>query len=101
MGAEERVFVSCLVTHGRAASREAQLPTLGCWLQRSREPSSASRPATPYPCSLLPPSPTPTKSPVDFSCRPGFIQISPPPGSLPCLVPWLVWVGSPLPEESG
>ena len=29
MGAEERVFVSCLVTHGLAASREAQQPNSG------------------------------------------------------------------------
>ena len=53
------------------------------------------------PLPQLPAPTTPTKSPVDFSCRPGSFRSALLQEVFPAWPPWLVWVGSPLPEETG
>lgn len=70
MGAEERVFVSCLVTHGQAASREARGLNSGLIAPAKQRVLSNHHAGSPLPY-FLPSWPQPY-SPAGFS--PGLAQ---------------------------
>lgn len=81
MGAEEGVFVSCLVTRGGAASREAQCPNSGLMAPTKQRAFSNHQAGNPSPL-LLAPTPPPTHT-TQLTSPLGLAQIRPPPGSLP------------------
>lgn len=98
MGAKERVFVSCPVTRGRAASREAQPPL---WADSSSQAESplqppGRQPTTPTPCLSSPrPQVKPSRLLPQAWFRWALLQEAFPAQQGPTVpVPWLLWVGT-------